>query len=183
VYRKQQRCTWLAVATAVVLAATGSAATLPAAAHGGGGAGESGTATHQHLDSRYRHNRYYYDRGFAVQRPPAGGVAMVIGRDGERFYSQGGNWFRWRAGWYPFWGGAWVVVDAPVGVLVPSLPQHYTTVSSGATLYYYANETYYVWDAQRNGFEVVPPPDGFTARDTSAPRRAADSALRGGIFT
>ena len=27
--------------------------------NGGGGAGEAGTATHQHLDSRFAHNRYY----------------------------------------------------------------------------------------------------------------------------
>ena len=152
----------LAAAGAVILAAMGSPLMQLAWAHnggGGGGAGESGTATHQHLDSRFSHNRYYYDRGYALHRPPAGGVANLTGRNGERYYFQGGNWFRWRGDWYLFWGGAWVVVDAPVGMFVPALPPHYTTISLSGNPYYYANESYYVWDARQNEFEVVAPPD------------------------
>lgn len=157
---------WLAAAGAVLLVAMGSPLKQLAWAHnggGGGGAGESGTATHQHLDSQFSHNHYYYDRGYAVHRPPAGGVANLTGRNGERYYFQGGNWFRWRGDWYRFWGGAWVVVDAPVGMFVPALPPHYTTIWRSGTPYYYANESYYVWNAQRNEFEVVAPPDGFRA--------------------
>jgi hypothetical protein len=130
---------------------------------GGGGAGEAGTATHQHLDSRFSHNRYYYDRGYAVHRPPAGGVANLNGRDGERYYFQGGNWYRWRGDWYRSWGGAWVVVDAPQGLLVPVLPPYCTTVRSNGTPYCYANDTYYGWDAERNEYVVVAPPQGLTS--------------------
>jgi hypothetical protein len=158
---KQQRCDWLAVASAAVLVTTGSALTQDTWACGGGGAGEFGTATHQHLDSRFSHNRYYYDRGYAVHKPPAGGVANLIGPNGERYYFQGGNWYRWRGDWYRWWGGAWVVVDAPVGVFVPLLPPYYTTIRRNGIAYYYANDTYYVLNAERNEYEVVIPPDKF----------------------
>ena len=150
------------VAAAAVLVATGAVFTQGVRANGaggGGGAGEQGTATHQHLDSRFAHDRYYYDRGFAVHRPPAGGLAGLIGRNGERYYFQEGNWFRWRGDWYRSWGGAWVVVDAPIGMLLPSLPPDSTRISWSGTPYYYANDSYYVWNPERNEYQVVAPPE------------------------
>jgi len=158
--REQQQCRWALVAAgAAAFLGTGAVVTQHAWATGGGGAGESGTATHQHLDSRFQHNRYYYDRGFAVVKPPAGGVAQLIGPDAERYYFHGGNWYRWRGDWYRSWGGAWIVVDAPIGVLVPTLPPYYTTIWWRGTPYYYANEAYYLWDADRNAYQVVAAPD------------------------
>jgi hypothetical protein len=66
---------WLRAAGAAVLAVTGSALFQHAWANGGGGgAGEAGTATHQHLDSRFSHNRYYYERGVAVHKTRTGAV-------------------------------------------------------------------------------------------------------------
>jgi hypothetical protein len=152
---------WLRAAGAAVLVGMGSALFQHAWANGGGGggAGETGTATHQHLDSRFSHNRYYYDRGFAVHKTRSGGTATLIAPEGARYYSVGGNWFRWRGDWYRCWGGAWVVVDAPIGVFVPLLPPYYTTIWRSGTPYYYANETYYVWHAERNEYEVVASPD------------------------
>ena len=178
--RVRQRCKKLAAVGAAVLMGIGSAWTQHAWSHngaGGGGAGEAGTATHQHLDSRFSHNRYYYDRGYAVHTPPTGGVTDLIGRNGERYYFQGGNWYRWRGEWYRGWGGAWVVVNAPVGMFVPVLPPYYTAISLSGTRYYYANETYYVWDTLQNEYQVVAPPDGLkAAATTSAPivERASD---------
>jgi hypothetical protein len=166
-YREQKWCNWLGTAGVAILVGTGAALTQHAWANGGGagggGAGERGTATHQHLDSRFQHNRYYYDRGYAVHRPPAGGVAGLTGRNGERYYFHGGDWYHWRGDWYRSWGGAWIVVDAPIGLLVPLLPPHYTTISSNEATYYYANDTYYMWDAARNEYEVVAAPDGLRA--------------------
>ena len=159
-HAKEKRCNWLAAAGAMALVGTGSALPQGAWANGGGGggAGETGTATHQHLDSRFSHNRYYYDRGFAVRTAPSGGVANLIGPNGERYYFQGGNWYRWRGDWYRCWGGAWVVVDAPAGLLVPALPPYSTTIWRSGTRYDYANEAYYVWDPGRNAYEVVAAP-------------------------
>jgi len=147
--------------------ATGSALTPHAWANGGGGGGgggEFGTGAHQHLDLGFRHNRYYYDRGYVVRTPPAGGIGELIGRTGERYYFYRGNWYQWRGDWYRSWGGAWVVVDAPIGLLVPALPPYYTEIWWSGTPYYYANETYYVWDAARNEYQVVDPPDGLKQR-------------------
>jgi hypothetical protein len=104
-----------------------------------------------------------------VHTPPAGGVTNLIGLNGERYYFQGGNWYRWRGDWYRSWGGAWIVVDAPIGMFVPLLPPYYTTVWGSGTPYYYANETYYVWDAGRNEYEVVAPQDRLKADTTPAP--------------
>jgi len=152
------RCKWLGAAGATVLVGTVAAVIQPALAGGGGGGGEAGTATHQHLDSQFSHNRYYYDRGYAVHRVSAGGVANLVGPAGERYYFFEGNWFRWRGDWYRSWGGAWVVVDAPIGMFVTSRPPYYTTIWRSGSPYYYANETYYVWDAERNEYEVVARP-------------------------
>ena len=183
--KAEKRCSW--VSAAVVLIAIGCALTDSARADGGGGAGESGTATHRHLDSGFSHDRYYYDRGYAVHRPPSGGITNLIGHNGERYYFQGGNWFRWRGDWYRWWGGAWIVVDAPLGMLLRRLPPDYTTIRRSGNSYYYANETYYVWNPERSEYEVVAPPvnandhadsqwPGASARGRSgdaAPSRAA----------
>ena len=157
--KTERRCKW--VAAAVVVLATDCIFTQSAQANGaggGGGAGEQGTATHQHLDTRFSHDRYYYDRGFAVHRPPAGGSAGLMGRNGERYYFQGGNWFCWRGDWYRSWGGAWVVVKAPIGMLLPSLPPDSTRISWSGTPYYYANDSFYVWNPERKMYQVVAAP-------------------------
>jgi hypothetical protein len=159
--KTEKRCN--GVTAAVALMALGLVLTEDAQANGGGGgggAGEYGTATHQHLDSGFAHDRYYYDRGYAVHRPPAGGITNLLGPNGERYYFQGGNWFRWRGDWYRSWGGAWIVVNGPVGMLLPVLPPHYTTIWRSGTPYYYANETYYAWNSERSEYEVVASPGG-----------------------
>jgi len=179
-YRKVKRCNWLVATGVAVLMGAGASLTRHAWANGaggGGGGGESGTATHQHLDSGFQHNRYYYDRGYAVHTPPAGGVVDLVGRAGERYYFCRGNWFRWRGDWYRSWGGAWVVVDAPVGLLVPTLPPYYTTLWWSGTSYYYANETYYVSDAARNEYQVVAPPDRLKRLARLEPQSPTERAI------
>ena len=114
----------------------------------------------QHLDSRFSHNRYYFDRGYAVRRPPPGGFGEFHGHDGDRYRFYSGNWYRWR-------GNAWVVWGAPFGVFVPFLPPYYTTVWWRGVPYYYANDTYYSWDGAQNEYAVVAPPDGIESSGTT----------------
>ena len=57
-------------------------------------------------------------------------------------------------------------------MFVPWLPTYFTTVWWNGIPYYYANDTYYVWDEDRNEYEVVAPTDGF---DQSATTRAPAS--------
>ena len=58
---------------------------------------------------------------------------------------------RWRLG---VWG-------APIGLLVPALPPYFTTVWWNGVPYYYANDTYYLWDDSQGEYAVVAPPDGI----------------------
>ena len=50
-------------------------------------------------------------------------------------------------------------MGAPIGVFVPVLPAYYTTLWVGGVPYYYANDTYYTWSADQNGYQVVDPPN------------------------
>jgi hypothetical protein len=133
---------------------------------GGGGGGHVGAA-HQHFDSRFSHNQYYYDRGYGVHTPPAGGWGAVRGGGAERYYFHGGNWYRWRGGWYRWRGGSWIVCPAPIGLFVPFLPIYYTTVWWNGIPYYYANDTYYQWEGEQDQYEVVAPPADIESSGTT----------------
>ncbi len=125
---------------------------------------------HQHLDNRFSHNRYYFDRGYTVRRPPPGGIGGLHDHDGSRYWYHGGDWYRWRGGWYRWRGGSWVVWGAPIGLYVPVLPPYFTTIWWGGVPYYYANDTYYVWADSRQQYEVVAPPAGIeSGGSTQAP--------------
>jgi len=153
---------WISLALAAALAI---GASVPAfaqrggtgGAHGGGAprGAPAGGGAHQHLDSRFSHNQYYYDRGYSVPRAPAGGREFH-GPDGGRYWFNGGNWYRWR-------GGRWVIWPAPIGLFVPFLPPFYTTFWWYGVPYYYANDAYYQWDDTQGEYEVVPPPEGVDA--------------------
>ncbi len=108
-------------------------------------------APHQHVDARVAHNHAYFDRGYVVHDLPRDRVVINHGRD--HFFSSGGVW-------YSPGPGGYVVVGVPFGVFVPVLPPFYNTVYFGGTPYYYANDTYYMWSAQDNGYETVAPPPG-----------------------
>jgi hypothetical protein len=115
---------------------------------------------HQHLDGRYAHDQYYYDHGFTLRRPPAGGLGNLKGRDGYRYWYDQGNWYRWN-------GGAWIVWTAPLGVFVPWLPPSYATIRWLGIPYYYANDTYYVWNDMEMAYQVVSPPRGLSIHSSS----------------
>jgi len=145
---------------------------LSALAQAPGGPGTH-PAEHQHLDARFGHNRYYYDRGYAVHSPPDGGIANLHGPDGQKYYFEGGHWYRWKGTldqawhWQRWVHGGWVVSPAPAGMFVPLLPPYSTVVWWGHTPYYYANDTYYVWDGGRNEYQIVAPPPGLDAAGTT----------------
>jgi hypothetical protein len=156
----------LAFAGVLMIAGTSTAS----AQHAGGRAGavaRGGGGAHQHFDARFSHNQYYYDRGYSVHRPPAGGLGELHGTDGGRYWSRGGDWYRYRGGWYRWGGRGWVVWGAPFGLFVPMLPPYFTTVWWYGVPYYYANDTYYLWDDTQQQYQVVPPPDGIEANGTA----------------
>jgi len=113
------------------------------------GRGEADHGRGMVLDGRYHHDHYYPQRGYAVGALPSGSRSVVYGRD--HFYFYGGVWYR------PF-GPRFVVVAPPIGVVIPFLPDFYTTVWFGGVPYYYANDTYYLWNRDARGYVVTQPP-------------------------
>ncbi len=116
---------------------------------------------HEHMDARFSHNHPYFDRGYVVRDLPRDRI--IINRGPNRFFYSAGIWYAPR-------GGAFVVVAPPIGVFVPLLPPYYSTVWFGGVPYYYANDTYYMWSAPDNGYEVVDPPsDAVNAAPDAQP--------------
>jgi len=130
--------------------------------HGGG----NSSAGHQHVDARFSHNHSYYDHGYGVRSAPRGGYAIDHGHD--HYWYHGGHW-------YGRGGPGWVVGGAPFGAFVAVLPPFYTTVWFGGAPYYYANDTYYSWSADRRQYEVVPAPEGIESAGTMEAPPGGDS--------
>jgi hypothetical protein len=66
-------------------------------------------------------------------------------------------------------GGTGTVGEAARGSC-PQRPSNFTTVWWNGIPYYYANDTYYVWDDAQHEYEVVDPPAGIdTTGTTQAP--------------
>lgn len=121
------------------------------------------------LDSRYHHDHYYPPRGYAVRSLPGGYRSVAYGRD--RYYMRGGVWYR------PY-GGRYVVFAPPFGLVVPFLPDFYTTVWFGGVPYYYANDTYYLWNRSSGGYVVSQPPaEGGEGAPPASTASAADDVF------
>ena len=150
----------------LALLAFGAQAQTPEHGHYEGHGNPGGAHPGEHYDARYSHNYYYPTHGAYVTTIPHSPV--VITRPGGNYYYAGGVWYR------PY-GGRYVVITAPVGVFVPVLPAYYTTLWVAGVPYYYANDTYYTWSGDQNGYQVVDPPsqDGYPAAPPGQPPAAA----------
>ena len=112
---------------------------------------------HMHFDTRFSHNEFYHDLGWALPGVPRG--AYLIHHGGDIFFYHGGEWYRRR-------GRLSVVVAAPVGAFAPVLPPFHTTVCWRGEPYYYADDTYYRWNAGAKEYEVVTPSAGIESAGT-----------------
>jgi hypothetical protein len=74
-------------------------------------------------------------------------------RGSERYYFNAGIWYAPRE-------AGFVVVRPPAGLVISVLPPYYSTVWFGGVPYYYADNVFYAWQPDQNGYEVVDPPDG-----------------------
>jgi len=126
--------------------------------HGGGGHGFGGGG-----------------RGFAGGHAIAGGHAFggYGGYHGAYggYHGGYGGWHGgyggWRGGWrgYGGWGGwGWGWGGLGLGLYFASLPLYYDTYWWGGVPYYYANDTYYVYDPNVQEYETVAPPEGLAAQ-------------------
>lgn len=105
----------------------------------------------QVLDQRYNHGRYYPPVG--TVRPSLPGEYRPYYRGRDRYYFNGGIWYAPR-------GPGFVVVAPPPGLVISVLPPYYSTVWIGGNPYYYADNVYYTWQPDQNGYAVIDAPDG-----------------------
>lgn len=119
--------------------------------------------TEQRFDQRYHHDRYYPNRGHVITTLPPR-YQEFRHHDGHYFYG-GGVWYRPE-------GRRFVVIAPPIGIVISTLPAFYTTLWFGGIPYYYANDTYYVWRPDVNGYMVTAPPGQIS--DQEEPPLVAD---------
>jgi hypothetical protein len=107
------------------------------------------------------------------------GFAAHGGVYGHSYYGAHGYYHGYHPGypgypvhpWYPYhyccayggWWGAWWWGPGwwGVGVYVPVLPYYYTTFWYNGYPYYYADNSYYVWNGDAGEYEQVSPPNGM----------------------
>jgi hypothetical protein len=116
----------------------------------------------QVLDGRYNHGRYYPPMGTVRPSLPEGYRPYYRGHD--RYYFHGGIWYAPR-------GPGFVVIRPPSGLVISVLPPYYSTVWFGGVPYYYADNVYYSYQPDQNGYAVVDPPD-----NADSPAEAPDNA-------
>lgn len=142
----------LAIATvAALLVAVPAGAEKPSRQQGWSSAPPAGQRGGPPPGGHNYHGRYYPPPGYVVRAPPPG--YHVAHHHHDRYYCGGGAWYR------PY-GPYYRVIVPPVGIVVPFLPNFYTTLWYGGMPYYYANSVYYVGRADGPGYVVTAPPYG-----------------------
>jgi hypothetical protein len=120
--------------------------------HYAAGGGHYAGGAHYAGGGYYGHGGYYSRGGYGGGYYGRGGY--YGGRGG---YYAGGYWH----GWYgPRWGFGW---------FLPVLPAFYATYWFGGIPYYYANDSYYTWSPDYNGYVQTEPPAGAVPDDGSTP--------------
>lgn len=108
-------------------------------------------------DKRYRHDRYYPSHGYNLRSLPKR-YNIIRYRNRPYFYNSGI--------WYLRSGAHFVVTVPPIGIVVPFLPSFYTTLWISGVPYYYANDVYYVWQPEKNGYVVTNLPQDVNEDET-----------------
>ena len=65
----------------------------------------------------------------------------------------------WYGGYYP-WGWGWGWGGLGLGLYFATLPYYYSTYWYGGIPYYYADNTYFLWDPAVGQYRTVGPPAG-----------------------
>jgi hypothetical protein len=100
-------------------------------------------------------------RAYGFNRPPPPERIVQRLPPGYRSYNWGDSQYYHHEGhWYRPYGGSYVIVGAPYGLFVPYLPGVYSTFWFGGTRYFMADDTYYLYEPQRQGYVVTQSPYG-----------------------
>jgi hypothetical protein len=132
------------------LALAGSGAALAQGHSGGGGGGHAAGASGGHAyggGGGYGHGGY----GWGGYGHPGG---YGYGWHGGYYVGWG-----WRGVYYGGWG--WGLGGLGLGLYFASLPLYYSTLWWDGVPYYYANNTYYVYDGNVGQYQTVAPPAGL----------------------
>jgi len=87
-------------------------------------------------------------------------------------YYHGGWGYGYRGGYYGGWG--WGLGGLGLGLYFATLPLYYSTLWWDGIPYYYANNTYYVYDGNARQYETVAPPPGLEAQAGGQPPVGTD---------
>jgi hypothetical protein len=86
-----------------------------------------------------------------------------------------GGWrggYGWRGGFWGPWG--WGLGGLGLGLYFATLPYYYSTYWWGGVPYYYADNTYYRWNAGVSQYETVAPPPGLQNQGGTQGAAASD---------
>ena len=98
-------------------------------------------------------------RAYGYNRPPPPERVVPRLPPGYRQYNWGGSPYYNHGGrWYRPYGGSYVIVGAPYGLFMPYLPSYYTTFWFGGSRYFFADDTYYLYEPTRHGYVVTRSP-------------------------
>jgi hypothetical protein len=114
----------------------------------------------------------HFNHGVGIARAGYGGYGY---RGGYGFH--GG--YGYHGGYYGGGFRPWPLLG--LGIFVATLPLYWATQWWDGVPYYYANDTYYLWNRDARQYEVVAPPASQTA-DTATPGAPADSANSADLF-
>jgi hypothetical protein len=124
--------------------------------------GRHGARPGHWFDGAHGHRHYYPVTGWRVAAPPH--YAHWVPWHGVRYGYYNGVWYQ------PY-GAAYVVARPPVGIVVAGLPAFATAVTIGGLGYLYANGVYYR-DRGDSSYEVVPPPEIVSTRNSGGSMRS-----------
>lgn len=121
----------------------------------------------------------------------AGGHPGAYGGYRGGYYGgyRGGYYGGWRGGYYGGWrGGGWGCCGwgwgwgwgLGAGLYFATLPLYYQTYYWGGVPYYYADNTYYIYDPNVKQYETVAPPDGLSAQVQGSPGAQGGAPAGGG---
>ena len=109
---------------------------------------------------------HYPAFGLQLRTLPQGHKRIRANRQNYRYHN--GSFYRQVS------NGSYIVIRAPIGAYVNSLPPGYISFGIGTRHYFYVNFTYYLWDRDRARYIVVEEPEGaeaamVMASETSSP--------------
>jgi hypothetical protein len=124
--------------------------------HGGGGGGHAGGGAHAVAGGHYGGGGGYRGGGYGYR----GGGYGYRGGYGYGGWRGGYGYGGWRGGWGCCgWGWGWGGLG--LGLYFASLPLYYDTYYWNGTPYYYADNTYYIYDPNAKQYQTVAPPSGL----------------------